>query len=129
MSADFISSIGNRPTHQIPPAVTPRPAAEAQSTPIAPQLVPETTTAESFSVSSEAREAPDAAGGWAAQFMGAWGGEVAPPEATAGQLRVEGAENTSHHAVHGANNGAYRGSEQEAGFTAAPVYSSRPPGA
>ncbi len=131
MSADFINSIGARGP-QIPqqqPAI-PRPVSEAA--PTAPQETLQTQApAATFSPSVEAAESSSESAAGEARASGilaAWGNQDSSSHIGPGPLAVQGAENTSVHAVHGAQNGVYSGgATAQPGFTEATVYSSRPP--
>lgn len=131
MSADFINSIGARgPQIPLQQPVVPRPVSEAA--PSAPQEALQTQApAASFAPSVEAQESSSesAAGeARASQILAAWGGQDSASQIGPGPLSVQGAENTSVHAVHGAQNGVYSGGgATQPGFSEATVYSSRPP--
>ena len=84
---------------------------------------------ENFAPTAEAGESKqDTQAGEAAAsaFASVWASGAA--SANAGQLQVQGAENTTVNQVHGVQNGQHVGSGgPEAGFSAATVYSSKPP--
>lgn len=74
----------------------------------------------------ESKQETQAGEATASQFASLWAGASAG--ASAGQLQVQGAENTTVNQVHGVQNGQHVGSGgPEAGFSAATVYSSKPP--
>lgn len=136
MSADFINGIGgrgpnvretvaSRSTAAATPATTEPTTGEAAVAPGAP--------AEAFSPTAEAGETnQDTKAGQAraSEIFSAWGASSTPPAASAGQLQVQGAGNTTVNQVHSVHNGQHVGSQgPDAGFSGGTVYSSRPPSA
>lgn len=86
---------------------------------------------EGFSPTVEAGESKqEAQAGEAAasQFASQWSAGGTAPVPSAGQLQVQGAENTTVNQVHGVKDGQHVGSGgPEPGFSGATVFSSRPP--
>lgn len=132
MSSDFINPIGaNTPrlnqTNQVAPqrAVQAPPQAETQN-----QTASQAPAAD-FKPTTEARESlSDVKAGEAkaSEILGAWSPQPVNNAASAGELSVQGASNTSVNQVHGVSNGVYQASNgAKPGFTEATVYSNRPP--
>ena len=135
MSADFINGIGSRSPaslYGVGPARGPGGAGAAKETGNAPQEAPAAGAAEGFAPTTEVAESKqDTQAGEAAasQFSAAWSSGGAQQVPSAGQLQVQGAENTTINQVHGVKDGQHVGTGgAEAGFSAPTVYSSRPPG-
>jgi hypothetical protein len=88
-------------------------------------------TTEGFSPTSEAGESnqdTQAGVARASQIFSAWAPTAAAATPSAGQLDIQGGENTSVNQVHGVQNGQHVGSQgPDAGFSQATVYSSKPP--
>lgn len=131
LMSDFINGLGSRG-----PSVygvgAPRPAGNTGKSEGA-GLAGETTAAapsvaaEAFSPTSEAGESKQdtqAGEARASEIFSAWAPSAAQPSANAGQLRIQGQENTSVQQVHGVQNGQHVSSQgPEGGFTGATVYS------
>lgn len=137
MSADFINGLGSRgPQFREAYGVGSRPAVGAGEKTAGVSSVSQNqgaTETEGFSPTSEAGETQQdrqAGEARASQFSSAWGPVPPSSNVSAGQLSIQGAENTGvAHQVHGVNNGQHVGAAgPDAGFSEATVYKSGPPG-
>ncbi len=137
MSSDFINGLGPRgPQFRETYGVGTRPTTGAGEKTAGASSVSQgqgPSETEGFSPTSEVGETHQdrqAGEARASQFSSAWGSIPASSNVSAGQLSIQGAENTSvAHQVHGANNGQHVGAGgPEAGFSEATVYKSGPPG-
>lgn len=137
MSADFINSLGARgPQLRESFSAGQRPAigaadkanqaGDASSSAGSPSTVEGFAPTSEVGESSQDRQAGEAR---ASEIFSAWAPAQAGPSASAGQLKIQGGENTAiSHQVHSTQNGQHAGTAgPEAGFSEATTYSSRPP--
>ncbi len=137
MSADFINSLGARSPQlresfgvgQRPPvggADKANQPSDASSSTASPSKVEGFTPTSEAGETNQDRQAGEAR---ASQIFSAWAPTQPGPSASAGQLNIQGAENTATtHQVHSVQNGQHTGTAgPEAGFSEATTYSSRPP--
>jgi hypothetical protein len=136
MSADFINGIGSRSSglreaygpgsRQTPPATS---GGDGAGTVAAgPSAAPEgfTPTPEA----GESKQDTQAGEARASQIFAAWGASSPPPAASAGQLDIQGGDNTAVNQVHSVQNGQHASSQgPDAGFTGGTVFSPKPPAA
>lgn len=131
MSSDFLNPIGAsvprlNQTSSVAPARTVQAPSQTQTETGSRALQ------EGFNPSTEARESLSdlkAGEAKASEILGAWGLPQSSPGVSTGQLSVQGASNTTVNQAHAVNNGVYQPASggAESGFSAATVYSSRPP--
>ncbi|HIB68523.1 MAG TPA: hypothetical protein EYO33_26395 [Phycisphaerales bacterium] len=133
MSSDSINPIGGRvqKLNFTGPAAPPRAVNEAPKAETSNNVAAQTPT-EGFSPTSEARESrsEDQAGAAkASEILGAWGASSPAQSASAGELSVSGASNTSVNQVHGVKGGVYEAASNgsKPGFTGGTVYSQKAP--
>jgi nucleoid-associated protein YgaU len=130
--SDMINGIGVRgpSTYGVGAARAVGSPAAAQAPGTTQETAPALST-EGFAPSSEAQETQQdtqAGEARASQIFSAWAPPPAAPGASAGQLDIQGLENTAVNQVHGVQNGQHVGMQgPESGFSQATVYSSRPP--
>ena len=124
--SDGISPIGANNTQRLNQTQRVAPQRAVQAAPQA-ETGNQSAKVEGFRPTAEARETlsdQKAGEAKASEILGAWSPQQTGNSASAGQLQVEGASNTSVNQVHGAQGGA---NAAKPGFTPATVYSSRPP--
>jgi hypothetical protein len=132
MSSDFINPIGGKtPRLNQANQVAPKRPVEAPPKAETGNNVAGQAPTGGFQPTSEAKESrseENAGAAAAAKFAEAWSPGQADQGASAGQLVVGGASNTSVNQVHGTSQGAYQPSNAaKPGFTEATTYSSQRP--
>ena len=132
MSSDFINPIGGKvqKLNITGPAAPPRAVNEAPKAETSNKVAAQTPT-EGYKPTSEAKESSseDRAGAAkASEILGAWGNSSTAQSASAGELSVSGASNTSVNQVHGVKGGVYEASNgPKPGFTGGTTYSQKAP--
>ncbi len=133
--SDFINGLGSRGPSAYGVGA-PRPtgaAAKGEATAPGGDANPASAASagEAFSPTSEAGESKQdtqAGEARASVIFAAWGSAPSAAGVGAGQLQIQGAENTSVNQVHGVQNGQHVGSQgPDAGFSGGTVFSSRRP--
>lgn len=126
--SDMINGIGARGPSAYGVGVPRSPGSPGANEATGPAEAAPAAAPEGFTPTAEAREtAQDTQAGEsrASEIFSAWGPTPTP---SAGQLSVQGAENTAVNQVHGVQNGQHVGSQgPDAGFSQATVYSTKPP--
>lgn len=132
MSSDSINPIGARvqKLNITGPAAPQRAVNEAPKAETSNNVAAQSPT-EGFRPTSEAKESKseDKAGAAkVSEILGAWGASSPAQAASAGELSVSGASNTSVNQVHGVKGGAYEASNgPKPGFSGGTVYSQKAP--